>query len=334
MALKVWLNGSMRKINTNLHKPVIFLNNTKYKLDKAYTFVNGQRYQIWGESGVQIDYIKSTDSLGVGRIFAIGDDWMDVYRFNEKFLRRIDISDLSNPIEIESQELGRIIQSSGRLTGNGETIFYTEPTLSTHNKIKVKQDGTIENIGSFTSSGNTHIAFTDSYVVDSKTRTYTATSSQSTSTYTIGSDYYWDSTVKYSTGSWASGNTDLICYAGNVVRTGRTSSAAFPYSGLEYDSDNVLLCMRVGTNKASYAGLYKANISGYQKINDMVGGFMLVDGNVICRCYNPNWTGVLSLSISSYSNTFAILDKNTLTTLYTYTENRFILLSYYKKLFS
>lgn len=121
MALKIWLNGSMKKIDTNLHKPVTFINGTKYKLDKAYTFVNGQKQIIWGEGGVQIDYISSTGVLGGGIVFAIGENWANAW--NNNIIYRININNLTSPSLIQSLEWGNITSCSYYQSTNTTAIF-------------------------------------------------------------------------------------------------------------------------------------------------------------------------------------------------------------------
>ena len=121
MALKIWLNGAMNKIDTNLHKPVIFLNGTKYKLDKAYTFVNGEKQQIWGESGVQIDYISSDGVLGGGIPFAVGENWLNCYYNNTIY--RIDISNLSSPSLIQSIVWGNLVRYNNYQSSASTNIF-------------------------------------------------------------------------------------------------------------------------------------------------------------------------------------------------------------------
>ena len=121
MALKIWKDGVMTKIDTNLHKPVIFLNGDKYKLDKAYTFVNGQKQQIWGESGVQIDYISSTGVLGGGFPFAVGETWLNCYCNNNIYF--LDISNLSNPTLTRTASWGNVIKYNNYQSDNSDTIF-------------------------------------------------------------------------------------------------------------------------------------------------------------------------------------------------------------------
>lgn len=108
MALKIWTNGSMKKIDTNLHKPIIFLNGTKYKLDKAWVFVNGEKKEIWGEGGVQVDYISSDGILGGGYPFAISENWLNCY-YNHT-IYRLDISNLSSPSLVQSVAWGNLIR--------------------------------------------------------------------------------------------------------------------------------------------------------------------------------------------------------------------------------
>ena len=110
MALKIWKDGTMTSINTGLHKPVTFINGTKYKLDKAYTFVNGVKQEIWGEGGVQVDYISSTGVLSCGNIFSIGDNWANGSYNNS--VSRLDINNLSNPSLIQQVAWGNVLRAN------------------------------------------------------------------------------------------------------------------------------------------------------------------------------------------------------------------------------
>jgi hypothetical protein len=121
MALKIWLNGSMKKIDTNLHKPVTFINGDKYKLDKAWTFINGVKHEIWGAGGILIDYISSTGILGGGDIFSISENWLNCSRNNNVY--RIDISNISNPVLIQNVAWGSVINANCYQMTSSNNIF-------------------------------------------------------------------------------------------------------------------------------------------------------------------------------------------------------------------
>ena len=65
MAVKVCINGQMKKIDTTLYKPVIFLNGSKKVLAKAWTFVNGEKIQLWGDVLEWLDTFEDFDVIGI-----------------------------------------------------------------------------------------------------------------------------------------------------------------------------------------------------------------------------------------------------------------------------
>ena len=100
MAVKVCINGQMKKIDTTLHKPVIFLNGQKKVLAKAWTFINGTKVQLWGQDGVQVDYIRADGLLsGWNKMVAIGESWATVAgsRSGTPSVSRLNISNISSP---------------------------------------------------------------------------------------------------------------------------------------------------------------------------------------------------------------------------------------------
>lgn len=132
----------MKKIDTNLHKPVTFINGTKYKLDKAWTFVNGEKQLIWGESGVQIDYISSTGSLGGGNIFSIGETWANVSNNNTVY--RLNITNLSNPTLIQNVSWGNIKCYNGIQSSTNDVFEAWNDSSHTGYKINLNNsDGTL-----------------------------------------------------------------------------------------------------------------------------------------------------------------------------------------------
>lgn len=290
MALKIWKDGAMKKIDTNLHKPVIFINGDKYKLDKAYTFVNGQKQIIWGESGVQIDYISSTGVLGGGNLFCIGED--KAYAYQGYNIYQIDISNLSSPALITNPVLwGNVFDYNAYLSSGTDIIFQTYNNSTKQcNRLKIDGNGDVSAIKSFTFGGTSVRGFVDNYVFSTSALTHTVSSTSQTRTYTYGTDYYWNTEKKYSTGSWASSNNNAVTY----------------YSGrLQVDSNTVLINISANPGGAYTSGLYKATYNGLTKVNsNKINGMELLDNNVIC---------------SVVGDTFYIYDKTSYTVLDSYT---------------
>lgn len=306
MALKIWLNNSMQKIDTSLHKPVIFLNGDKYRIDKAYTFVNGARQQIWGETGIQIDYISSSGSLGGGMLFAIGESWASVYA--NRNIYRIDISNMSNPTLIQSIAWGNIVKYNGLLSTGNNSIFLGSLPNSC-NKLNVAQDGTITVVDSYNVGGNAIIDMCDNYALSVTAKIQTVTT-QSTRNYVYGTDYYFNTTRKHTTGSWTTGNTSFLIYSGYES----TGSSAITKGNvtLQVDVDAFLINMW-GYNNADTGVYYMTDNNLSHIYGSNIDGLEMLDGNIICRKKKFLPSGMIS---GTGWNSFAILDKSTLAELY------------------
>lgn len=200
MALKIWKDGAMKKIDTNLHKPVIFIEGTKHKLDKAYTFVNGVKHELWGAGGVQIDYISSTGTLAGGNIFAIGEDWANVW-YNNSILR-LDISNLSLPSLLQSVAWGNINKFNADYQGTATNSVFASFNYNNYTGYKLllnNSDGTmvvdkssvLSATSSYTNSKNL-LGITNNSIVNKLTETL------SWKPTTINHErVFWNGTEKY-----------------------------------------------------------------------------------------------------------------------------------------
>lgn len=307
MALKVWKDGAMKKINTNLHKPVIFLNGTKYVLSKAYTFVGGDRQLIWGEEGVKIDYISSTGVLGGGRIIAIGEDWAILNQGTTVF--RVDISNLSDPQLIQSVQWGAILRYNALLSTGNSSIF-----LTSDSKLNITQSGAVEVLNTYNVGGT--------YLMDAlgdglatilpKTQ---AQSSSGSSTGTIrqvlyGTDIYKNNTRIHSTGSWATGNANSLYVS---AFTSIPMSSSFSFGGYGYyiqtDTNTILLGLR--GNQSANVGTYKMTESSLTKFDSTLrSGWSFMDNGNIIQVVDRT--------------TINIVDKDDLSVLHSYTVNNYI----------
>ena len=263
MALKIWKDGAMKKIDTNLHKPVIFINGDKYKLDKAYTFVNGQKQLIWGESGVQIDYISSTGILGGGVPFAISENWVNVW--NNNTIYRLDISNLTSPSLIQNLEWGAIKCCSYYQSTNSNAIFASwqnktgrKISMDVNNgSMSVIQTSTISATYSGTTGidllGITNSDFVSNYRV-----------LQQLSPITIWQNHiFWNGVEKY---------TDSIGGYGLAI---------------QIDNNNILVRQRVVA--ATSDGIYTFSDSGKTQIGTFYGkisDYIIYDSDEIYYCSN------------------------------------------------
>lgn len=282
----------MKKIDTNLRKPVIFLNGTKYKLDKAYTFVNGVKQILWGESGVQIDYISSTGVLGGGMLFAIGEDWLDAYRSNTIY--RISIANLSNPTLIQSVNWNNVSNFNGFQTTAGNMIFDTYAYAggnTTSNELQVNPvNGTITVGGNATYTGN-YLMFTNNNLTTHKTKTKTFTPSTGTVSLQYGTDFIWNGVVKYSTGREPTSVQD------------RNFSLKLNGKALQVGTDTIIFNL---TGDYGSPGLYSGTPTGYNRITNTNTGTYMYDTDYI---------------LVEHSISIELLDKTSYTSVYTYTSD-------------
>ena len=243
MAVKVCINGQMKKIDTALHKPVIFLNGQKKVLSKAWTFVNGEKKMLWGQEGVQVDYIKANGLLsGYSKIIAIGDDWAVVNSTRTYFdyVNRLDISNLSSPTLVQQVAWGTVVGNwdTGQ-DGNGyngykseqdSKYYFNARARATGNELSIDpQTGEVLINDSFSKDSDTNDgAFEgkiDSYFV------YIATYRRQTSlgAFYTSSAYYFNNSKRYTTGSV---NTPYIYFDGQFLQSGNGEGLAVLNDGI------------------------------------------------------------------------------------------------------
>ena len=271
MAVKVCINGQMKKIDTTLHKPVIFLNGQKKVLDKAWTFINGEKIQLWGKEGVQIDYIRANGLLsGQNKIVAIGEDWAVVNSAGTyyDYVNRVDISNLSNPSLVQQVAWGTV-------TPNG------------YNGFRSSGDGWYFNASTSvgqTSSGN-ELNINPSTGVVSINRTYSTTDINGAPFAGVNNSYFMFCSVE--TYYYTIGNRRIrmaygsrFCF-NNVQRytIGTTSDSHYvtqPGYPVQINAGDFLLKTTKGTYLANYSGIT-------QKTSTQLNLFMLDGDDVLCK---------------------------------------------------
>ena len=282
MAVKVCINGQMNKIDTTLHKPVIFINGQKKVLDKAWIFINGEKKMLWGQPGVQVDLISSdTVVSGVNIIKAVGENWL-VTSGNGN-VNRLNISNLSNPSLIQSVAWGSSVASNnGFLSDTSKLVFYGSASGSFNRLacdfstggVSVEKTYTASNNTPFGDIGNSSIGYknkTKSFV-----RPGPSSGSSGVVTRTWGSDIYVNDSVAYSFGTQPSGIND-----GNWGPY--ISGVYLQYSSTEW----YINCVGVG-NYSGQGGLNKLTTSARTKINGTLSGAIFLDGSSIVCLSSPN----------------------------------------------
>lgn len=293
MALKIWTGGSMKKIDTNLHKPVIFLSGTKYKLDKAYTFVNGEKKQIWGETGIQIDYISSTGTIGGGSIFCISENRAYLYRSNNIYV--VDISNISVPTVVRTSNWGDIRQYTSIQSVGDSMVFWASSNTTNYNKIKIiPSTGNIFVEETKTGAGKTLVGFTNDYVVQAEQLWAGSGASQ----YTYGNKIYFGTQNVYNIGT-----TSATLYWTNL-------SCGF---GIQDSSNTLLVNLTHRTGDISPTGLYSFNMNDKVKIGDFCYELIMCDNNILVK----NKKTSTSVYVYPYATEF--IDKTDMSSVFTFT---------------
>lgn len=270
MAVKVCVNGQMKQVDTVLHKPVIFLSGQKKVLSKAWTFINGEKIQLWGQEGVNIDYIRANGIVsGYSDIISIGDNWMVTSGANTYYddVVRWDISNLSSPSMVQKVKWGKIATNGyNGFKSESDTILYFNANrgagqTTAGNELTIDPStGVVEINNSFSTTGNDSAGFVG--MIGNDFVSVKIISKHTSLGYiTYGSKYYFNSTLKHTTGA----ETDWFYYGGgSVVQT--TSSIGL-----------------AKTNK----GIYALSANSMTQKSTTVGDILMLDGsNVIAKRTN------------------------------------------------
>lgn len=294
MALKIWLNNSMKKIDTNLHKPVTFINGTKYKLDKAWIFVNGEKKQIWGETGIQIDYISSTGTIGGGSVFCIGENRAYLYRSNNIYV--VDISNISVPTVAGTANWGDVRQYTSIQSVGDSMVFWASSNTTNYNKIKIiPSTGNIFIEETKVGAGKTLIGFTNDYVVQAE-----GIGTGGTPSLTYGSKIYFGTQNVYNVGSSSSPLNYNSGYYGQGVQDSASTVLA-NLSHVQYPS---------ATNPT---GLHSFSYGSQTRKGDLCYDLVMCDSNILVK----NKKASTSQYVSPYATEF--INKTNMSSVFTFT---------------
>ena len=309
MALKVGTSTGIKTIDTNLHKPVIFINGQKRIIDKAWVFDNGVKKMIWGEEGIQIDYISSSGSLATGSVFSIGENWA-LASYN-KNVNTLNISNLSNVTMTQSINWGDVSEANEYQTTNGNQVFFGNNLTSgvgNVNKLGINPStGAITVMSSISLTDGTAkdiIGNTNSYVVRYNPRSKYISSPRPgiINSHLWGTTYYWNDSARYTTGQEnTDGSRDLY----------------FASGGLQIDDNAVLINM--GGSYGTGSGLYRAEYNTYTKIRSTgLYDMRMLDSNKICLTDFVNTSTGGVIWVNPDPNTFIVVDKTSYAELFRY----------------
>lgn len=289
MAVKVCINGQMKRIDTTLHKPVIFLNGQKRVLDKAWTFINGEKVQLWGQEGVQIDYIKADGLIsGITKPKAIGSNWLvagsdRVYYEN---INRIDISNLSNPTLVQQVGWGTARYNGFKSQDSGLYYFdasVSAGTTSAGNELTVNpENGVVSVVRSNSTTQDNSASFrgtTNSYFIYCHQRR-----SGQPINRVYGSDIYFNTSLRVSIGT-----TSDWYYITDDFFT-------------QVSASDVLANTNKGLHTLNYNGITQKSSSQFNILMLDGGDLVCQDGNKISLVDKDSLTEGLSYTASTGTN--------------------------------
>lgn len=305
MAVKVCINGQMKRIDTTLHKPVIFLNGQKKVLSKAWTFVNGEKKMLWGQPGVRVDLISSDGLVsGTNAITAVGENWL-VTTNNSNYVNRIDISNLSSPSLIQSVAWGSRGRTNGFLSTANKLVFYGNASGTLNRLACDFATGGVSVEKSYVNSSGLLVGDIGSSSIGwgNKTKTFVrpGPSGSGTISMTWGSDVYVNNSVAYSIGHQPSSVSDSN-YGPYITSMYLqvTSTSWYGY------------CWGKGSY-ASQSGIYTMTTSSMSKIGDSITGgepYYLDGSNMVTLDSSVNYVDKSTLAVA-YSS--AVITGNGMT---------------------
>ena len=276
MAVKVCINGQMKKIDTTLHKPVIFLNGQKKVLAKAWTFIEGQKVQLWGQEGVQIDYIKQ-DGLVSGWTVAvaIGEDWATLAgsRSGTPRVTRLNIANIDSPTVIQTVDWGYWLRNNTFLSDSSYLTFYGY-NYDTHalNRLKTSfGSGVVTVDNSCLLAGKVPIGDIGNSGFEYETLSKVFVQPQ-TLNRQYGTRFYVNGSSAYSIGHQPSTVSDGN-YGPRLVTV-----------GLQYDSNYWYGYVQGVGSYLSDTGTWRLGTTGCAKANSSSASMLFIDGsNIIAR---------------------------------------------------
>ena len=271
MAVKVCINGQTNKIDTTLHKPVIFLNGSKKVLAKAWTFVNGEKIQLWGQEGVHIDYIKANGLVsGYNDIIAVGENWLITSGQGNGYYENVvrwDISNVSSPTVVQNAAWGTVKFNgfNGYKSVGSNSMYFTadttEMSLTAGNELLVNpQTGVITINDSLSTTANQSAKVIGVVGLQFLSYRQLRASGYGGLKWTYGTQYYFDTTMVRQTGDSTPGAGGFFYY--------KEGSGSIQTSNTE-----VLVQTNLGT--------YLLSASAFTEKSTTIGDLLMYDGTYI-----------------------------------------------------
>ncbi|MBR4999119.1 MAG: hypothetical protein IKY10_04480, partial [Clostridia bacterium] len=133
MALKAYINGSMKKITR--HQMTTFVGGVKKKIPKGVTFINGEKVVLWQIGALEVNtWLLSTlqypNTTNIDtRFYALETDENKIVYNVEKNICRANVSNVSSPSHENSVEYGGVTYR--QQTSSATNTLYDSNLLST-----------------------------------------------------------------------------------------------------------------------------------------------------------------------------------------------------------
>lgn len=301
MTLKIHINGQSKRIITPLRT---FINGTRVRLTKGFTFVNGEKVQLWGNTRTESFYIPwnlgwDNDNLyiddsvyysfGTRFINATSSDGQTVRISKENCLTQIDITNPSAATPVNYSEWGQKPVFSPT-ESDDETYIYYLASGSTRNKVQLKKNVGKSVVATYgVQSGldwcvplanGKNLWYRHETVVHTIRPFYSATT-----TVYFG---YNGTTVETTSGSVITGSiatlSSVVWDGGDFVVGGTGTALGFgTISGTSYLTNNTYVTSKVVDGDYVFVAGYKSNattvtkIAKYHVMNDTTAWEILFD---------------------------------------------------------
>lgn len=137
MALKAFINGSLKNLTPVGKPPVTFVNGTKKKLVKGVMFVNGVKKVLWDTNNLQIDYIDVSGVTGASGFYLSGNSQVffanaDKVIYSSGYaINRLNVTNPGSPVLDAQVSMGAVLGFSSVDSNSATAVYYARNQVST-----------------------------------------------------------------------------------------------------------------------------------------------------------------------------------------------------------
>lgn len=256
MALKVWVNGSMKKLTR--HRMVTFVGGTKKKLVKGITFINGEKKILWQIGEVvfnswlipNLQYPNAT-TVGSDICGLEADENKVVYKV-DKYICRANVENISSPYNDGVNSYGVITYRKPQTETGKSNFEANEIVFSNGRKTKTLNQNKID-----VAQSNLGITSSQEY-----TNSYTASS---VIVVPATFQYYISGLINVGNGYGECrvyGDSGKYVVAKNILANGSTNVANINAYGYSNNSKPKVWCYAVYNNRYLLFGASYQSVSG------------------------------------------------------------------------